>query len=166
MTDSTPHESLPVSNTLLVRQYFRLVVGQVTAWFADHSTPNPLGIVPPKEVHIVHGNKFSLYSDFHPQRNWEIGLPVEVEAMREEKLFRALIYQYQIGHLADRIVRVLGIRSIPQLRALVQELQENGREGRDIDPFDPRDWGAHYHDRVYWNKLLDDICRRNKQTKL
>lgn len=58
MTDATPHESLPLSAGTK-RQYFRLVTSRVTAWYADHSTPNPLGVEPPEEVAIVHGNKFA-----------------------------------------------------------------------------------------------------------
>ena len=57
MTDCTPHESLPLKAGTS-RQYFRLVTSDVSVWYADHSTPNPLGIVPEEEVKIVHGNKF------------------------------------------------------------------------------------------------------------
>lgn len=56
MTDRTPHEAL-VQSVTSVRQFFRLVTSDVSHWFADHSTPNPL--VPlPDNVVIVHGNKF------------------------------------------------------------------------------------------------------------
>ena len=57
ITDCTPHESLPLKAGTS-RQYFRLVTSQISIWYADHSTPNPLGIKPPKHVKIVHGNKF------------------------------------------------------------------------------------------------------------
>ncbi|CAM9094067.1 unnamed protein product, partial [Ectocarpus fasciculatus] len=57
ITDKTPHESLPLHQGT-VRQYIRVVTGDVTAWFADHSTPNPCGILPPDNVRIVTGNKF------------------------------------------------------------------------------------------------------------
>ena len=57
MTDCTPHESLPLKAGTS-RQYFRLVTSDVSVWYADHSTPNPLGIVPEEDVKIVHGNKF------------------------------------------------------------------------------------------------------------
>ena len=86
MTDTTPHESLPLvagttrqvvqfplsSHTLTIirlfcllacssspAQYFRLVTSKVTAWYADHSTPNPLGVVPPEHVMVLHGSKFA-----------------------------------------------------------------------------------------------------------
>ena len=57
ITDCTPHESLPLKAETS-RQYFRLVTSEVSVWYADHSTPNPLGIKPPENVKIVHGNKF------------------------------------------------------------------------------------------------------------
>ena len=57
ITDCTPHESLPLPAGTY-RQYFRLVTSDVSVWYADHSTPNPLGIVPPENVKIVSGNKF------------------------------------------------------------------------------------------------------------
>eukprot|EP00927_Polykrikos_kofoidii_P057546 TRINITY_DN51692_c0_g1_i1.p1 TRINITY_DN51692_c0_g1~~TRINITY_DN51692_c0_g1_i1.p1 ORF type:complete len:387 (+),score=29.10 TRINITY_DN51692_c0_g1_i1:50-1210(+) len=58
LTDSTPHESLPLSKETY-RQYFRLVTSSLTAWYPEHSTANPLGVVPDSEVtRIVHGNKF------------------------------------------------------------------------------------------------------------
>ena len=57
ITDCTLHESLPLKAGTS-RQYFRLVTSEVSVWYADHSTPNPLGIKPPENVKIVHGNKF------------------------------------------------------------------------------------------------------------
>ncbi|RHY51866.1 hypothetical protein DYB37_003136 [Aphanomyces astaci] len=54
MTDCTPHESLPLLATTF-RQYFRLVTSGVSLWYADHSTPNPLGIQP--NATVIHGNK-------------------------------------------------------------------------------------------------------------
>jgi len=49
MTDCTPHESMPLAEGA-TRQYFRLVTSAVSVWYAKHSTPNPLGIVPDSEV--------------------------------------------------------------------------------------------------------------------
>lgn len=58
MTDTTPHESLPLPAGTR-RQYFRLVTNHVNVWYEDHSTKNPLGVVPnPKLTTIVKGNKF------------------------------------------------------------------------------------------------------------
>ena len=57
MTDTTPHESLPLAAGT-VRQYFRLVTHNISVWYADHNTPNPLGVLPGQGVSIVHGDKF------------------------------------------------------------------------------------------------------------
>ncbi len=59
ITDKTPHESLPMEQTVY-RQFFRLVTSQVTAWYADHSTANPLVKA---DALIVSGNKFGVASD-------------------------------------------------------------------------------------------------------
>ncbi|KDO25333.1 hypothetical protein SPRG_22236 [Saprolegnia parasitica CBS 223.65] len=56
ITDRTPHESLPVTETQF-QQYFRFVTSNISHWFAEHSTPNPLGIQP--TAAIVYGNKFT-----------------------------------------------------------------------------------------------------------
>ena len=59
MTDRTPHESLPLKKGTH-RQFFRLVMSQVSLWYEDHSTPNPNGVKPdPKVTKIVKGDKFS-----------------------------------------------------------------------------------------------------------
>ena len=43
-----------------MRQFFRIVTADVSFWFRDHSTPNPLGVLPDPEVtQIVSGDKFS-----------------------------------------------------------------------------------------------------------
>jgi len=58
ITDRTPHESLPLARKTH-RQWFRLVTSQVSLWFEDHSTKNPLGIVPDPDITtIVKGSKF------------------------------------------------------------------------------------------------------------
>lgn len=58
LTDRTPHESLPLK-TSNNRQFFRLVTSEVSLWYEDHSTKNPLGVVPdPKITKIVKGSKF------------------------------------------------------------------------------------------------------------
>jgi hypothetical protein len=71
ITDRTPHESLPLKKDTH-RQYFRLVTHEVSLWFEDHSTKNPLGVLPdPKITKIVKGSKFGdprqlkVISDFH-----------------------------------------------------------------------------------------------------
>ena len=42
------------------RQFFRIVTSDVSLWYKDHSTANPLGVEPdPKITKIVVGDKFS-----------------------------------------------------------------------------------------------------------
>jgi len=69
MTDTTPHESVAIPAGTR-RRYVRLVCSDVSAWYADHSTPNPCGVVPPKTVMIIRGNKFVGYS----RHNWRFWL--------------------------------------------------------------------------------------------
>eukprot|EP00794_Sanderia_malayensis_P004879 gene4879-5519_t len=58
ITDRTPHESLPLKEST-TRQFFRLVTKDVSIWYEDHSTKNPLGVVPDPEItRIVKGSKF------------------------------------------------------------------------------------------------------------
>jgi len=60
MTDRTPHESLPLRRGAY-RQFFRLVMSDVSLWYEDHSTPNPKGVKPDARItKIVRGNKFSI----------------------------------------------------------------------------------------------------------
>lgn len=116
MTDKTPHESLPIRSAddkmIIYRHYFRLVVGGITAWFADHSTTNPLGVVPPESVRIVYGSKFELYHGI--SHSWSTGLRHELVAAEEEKKLRLKCIEYGLGHLADRLV-LCGVTSIDAL---------------------------------------------------
>jgi len=52
ITDSTPHESIPLEQGAY-RQYFRFVTSSVSVWYEKHSTKNRLGIQPPCKV-ITH----------------------------------------------------------------------------------------------------------------
>jgi hypothetical protein len=45
LTDRTPHEALRVGNDT-ERQFFRLVSEEISVWFSQHNTPNPLGVQP------------------------------------------------------------------------------------------------------------------------
>ena len=55
----TPHESLPLPEGAY-RQFFRLVTSQVSFWYKDHSTANPMGVGPdPTITKTVVGDKFS-----------------------------------------------------------------------------------------------------------
>lgn len=49
LTDSCPHESLPLNNETY-RQWFRFVTSEVSLWYSKHSTPNELGISPNCEI--------------------------------------------------------------------------------------------------------------------
>ena len=55
----TPHESLALPQGAY-RQFFRLVTSQVSLWYKDHSTENPLRVDPnPTITRTVVGDKFS-----------------------------------------------------------------------------------------------------------
>lgn len=56
MTDCVPHEAIPMRKREY-RQFFRLVVGEISVWYSQHSTPNPLGITTPAT--IINTNKFT-----------------------------------------------------------------------------------------------------------
>jgi hypothetical protein len=59
ITDKTPHESLPNNTDKPVyRQFVRIVVGPIGAWYSQHNTPNPLGIKP--DAPVIDTNKFTL----------------------------------------------------------------------------------------------------------
>ena len=46
--------------TSTYRQFFRLVSSEVSLWYRDHATPNPLGVLPdPALTAVVVGDKFS-----------------------------------------------------------------------------------------------------------
>jgi hypothetical protein len=55
MTDSCPHESMPIAHGTL-RQWFRLVTHKVGLWYAKHSTPSPFGVLP--KCPIIWEDKF------------------------------------------------------------------------------------------------------------
>lgn len=58
MTDRTPHESLPLTEGGM-GQFFRLVTSQVSLWYSDHYTPNPMGVLPDSSItRIVSGDRF------------------------------------------------------------------------------------------------------------
>lgn len=59
MTDRTPHEARPdPAGGGRPRQFFRLVVGRISAWYARHSTPNPMGV--PPDAPVSHEDKFAV----------------------------------------------------------------------------------------------------------
>lgn len=52
ITDRTPHESLPLLESG-PRTFFRVVVGEISVWYAQHNTPNPLGLLPDAPISYV-----------------------------------------------------------------------------------------------------------------
>ena len=56
MTDSCPHESMPVKKNIY-RQWFRFVTSEVDLWYKDYSTENRLGVQP--ACKILEGSKFN-----------------------------------------------------------------------------------------------------------
>ena len=58
LTDRTPHEGLPMIQDGW-RQFFRLVSHKLGVWYEEHSTKNPVGIIPDESyTKIIEGNKF------------------------------------------------------------------------------------------------------------
>jgi hypothetical protein len=111
MTDRTPHESLPVPAGVH-RQYFRLVVGEVTAWFVDHSTANPLGTRPAPSTRIVRGDKFQLFAT--PRRPDYYATAGQIAAGYAQRQLYNLLCVNGLGHLYARF-KAAGIRSVQDL---------------------------------------------------
>jgi hypothetical protein len=107
ITDRTPHESLPITDLSKRRQFFRLVVGEISYWFADHSTSNPTGFELPSNVPIFRGNKFTLYREIPTV--WEFGSKNEFYLAKERAKFREILYKHSIGFLADVLARNFSI---------------------------------------------------------
>jgi hypothetical protein len=119
ITDKTPHESLPLRASAH-RQYFRLVVGEVTAWFEEHSTANPLCELP-ATVRLVKGNKFALY----PANllSWTYGSSPDIRKIHQETCLRKLMAQYGLGHISNELIDY-GINSIEELKLFVETFDE------------------------------------------
>eukprot|EP01040_Poterioochromonas_malhamensis_P013278 gene13278-14585_t len=106
LSDRTPHESLPIEDGSSRRQFFRLVVGEIAFWFADHNTPNPTGFQVPSFVPVIHGNKFEILGERVIPVVWEYGNKKEIYVAQEEANFRENLYQHNIGFLADDLVKI------------------------------------------------------------
>ena len=84
----TPHESLVLPERAY-RQFFRLVTSQVSLWYKDHSTPNPLGVEPdPAITRTVRGDKFC-------QEGVELLKEPNVLTRNSRKNFRRMKYNLQ-----------------------------------------------------------------------
>jgi hypothetical protein len=103
ITDRTPHESLPLTDLSKRRHFFRLVVGEISYWFADHSTVNPTGFKLPSTIPIVHGDKFTLSREVPTV--WRYGSKDEMKLAHERAKFRKVLYEFSIGFLADTLAR-------------------------------------------------------------
>jgi hypothetical protein len=57
LSDRTPHASIAATQAHY-RQFFRLVGPNIFGWYLQHSTPNPLGVLPGPGVPIIHTSKF------------------------------------------------------------------------------------------------------------
>lgn len=161
MTDRTPHESLPIPasakpNTR--RQYFRLVLGPVSAWFADHSTPNPLGIVPPEEVRIVHGDKFTLYPSPRRRVCLHGGTAAQIDQARKFQRVVQKLYEFDLGHMVDR-AKKYGLTSRAEILRLYYKQGTSrsadwgpafSKDGKDLF----LDHGSYYHDRPQFDEML------------
>eukprot|EP00428_Durinskia_dybowskii_P066887 CAMPEP_0170379500 /NCGR_PEP_ID=MMETSP0117_2-20130122/13375_1 /TAXON_ID=400756 /ORGANISM="Durinskia baltica, Strain CSIRO CS-38" /LENGTH=505 /DNA_ID=CAMNT_0010634941 /DNA_START=66 /DNA_END=1583 /DNA_ORIENTATION=- len=156
MTDRTPHESLPVQpvrgvdGSLVVphRQYFRLVLGEVSAWFADHSTPSELGVVPPKSVKIIYGDKFELYPKVSTA--WSFGTKEQIEEAYALRELRLLLCRMGLGHHFEGMKRV-GIVNITMLLTTT-------KYRRTLAEQDALVWrGAHYYDIPRLDSLTETV---------
>lgn len=148
ITDKTPLEALQLPPGAVGKryQYFRLVVGEVTAWFADESTANPYGVTPPPEVQIIRSDSHHLSSFDSNRKLWGCGSCHEMFECKIELSFRSLMFCYDLGHCLEMLWR-RGIRSCHDASQLSEE---------DIFDLLPA-YGAHYHDIPQMIKLVNEI---------
>jgi hypothetical protein len=134
MTDRTPHESLPMPYTG-ERQFFRLVVGKVSAWFTEHNTPNPLGYQPnthDPSIQIIQTNKYVLCRELIPRTRWEVGAPDQFLRMREWKQFCHTLHWFELGHMIEQFY-AKGIRSVQEFLRASDGLDLWSREEKEDD---------------------------------
>lgn len=120
MSDRTPHESLPLptNSKTTTRQFFRLVVGEISLWFNDHNTPNPTGFSIPPGVEIIHGNKFQ--NKFSPQKSlWEYGNHDEIAVATDEAELRDALYKVGLGFIIDEVFK----QGFSNLKTLLDKLE-------------------------------------------
>ena len=122
MTDKTPHESRSVGFDCN-RQYFRLVCGKVSAWFASHSTANPRFNVLPPNIRIVNRNKFELNVGKFTRR-WMSGSTKELKRLNEERELYKVLQTFGMNHLAERWV-ANGVNSVYKLYHVLRHVHQN-----------------------------------------
>ncbi len=113
MTDRTPHESLVLKEGT-TRQFFRLVTGEVSAWFTAHNTPNPLAELLgdtflEKDVQIIEGDKYALCKELSTR--WECGTSLQVQQAKQFRALQKLLCIFELGHLAESC-KLNGILSV------------------------------------------------------
>jgi hypothetical protein len=153
MTDKTPHESLPLQNNAN-RQYFRLVVGTITTWFADHCTANPLGVLPPDTVNIIRGNKFHMFNTTCTK--WISGTNKEIQKLKDENAVRELAFRHGLGHMSERLIEfgLTNFEKILEFASRNNMTNELGIDGQ----FLFLEKRFHYYDyRVFEDNLLPEV---------
>ncbi len=157
LSDRTPHESLPLTDSSVRRQFFRLVVGEIGMWFADHNTLNPTGYPVPESVPIINGNKFEVVGRKVPLV-WECGDGKEIAVAREEVGLREKLYEVGVGFIADELLRI-GIYNRELLRENHDKWQELVMSLLDENYYSPETRRFIYHSvhSVLYNEDGDEI---------
>jgi hypothetical protein len=125
ITDRTPHESLPLRDISRNRQFFRLVVGEISYWFTDHNTPNPTGFQVPSSVPIIQGNKFTLAKEISV--GWEFGSSEELRLAKERTRLREKLYECSIGFAADILARHFSVHNLNDLIGKFYKIKDSLR---------------------------------------
>lgn len=147
ISDRTPHESLPLLEDAN-RQYFRLVIGEIAYWFADHNTTNPTGFRVPENVPIVQGSKFQVAALAGVRQLWESGDSKAIQVAREEAEFRKGLYALGVGFLADELAKI-GVYSFEIFNADRQMVKAH------INSMDDRIYSVHMkHFIIYHLKFI------------
>ncbi|KAH8071422.1 hypothetical protein JL721_4400 [Aureococcus anophagefferens] len=123
MSDMTPHESLPLKGGGR-RQYFRLVVGEVSAWYAAHSTPNPnfdLASAPGGPA-VVAGDKFANAGAYAWTRGAAAAGAYDPADDRARTSFRKAMARAGLEHRLD-FFAACGVRRFADLRGKGAELR-------------------------------------------
>mmetsp|Transcript_24845 Transcript_24845/g.42056 ORF Transcript_24845/g.42056 Transcript_24845/m.42056 type:complete len:468 (+) Transcript_24845:53-1456(+) len=158
MTDKSPHESLPLQRSAH-RQYFRLVTGKITTWFASHSTPNPMwesekmaSVFALNGVNIVEGSKFELYKHYTCCK-WKMGTNEELEAAQKVKALKMLLNEEGLGHVSDAFI-ASGIVSI-------DDFVQHWHGQWDGMSFNIDKFSLHYYERIQVNHLLEKLREKS-----
>jgi len=135
-------------------------MGNITAWFSEHSTENPNGTTPPSCVRIVCGNKFDLFPRL--LYKWRYGDRVEVQRMKDLQLLRHLLFYFGLGHLTDKFVQHLLITNVSELIEFILNdvlLRKIHHRGMSTAMSKSLNWlpSYHYHESKVIRKIGDQI---------